>query len=61
VAHTFFGYSDAPTPLQLLVYLGYLAIVVTAYLGLRTLPRSRQSATQAVSEASSPSPASLPG
>jgi len=61
VAHTFFGYSDAPTPLQLLVYLGYLAIVVTAYLGLRALPRSRQTATQAVSEASSPSPASLPG
>jgi high-affinity iron transporter len=61
VAHTFLGYSDAPTPLQLLVYLGYLAIVVTAYLGLRALPRSRRGATQAVSEASSPSPASLPG
>jgi high-affinity iron transporter len=59
VAHTFFGYSDAPTPLQLLVYLGYLAIVVTAYLGLRALPRSRRGAAQAVSEA--PSPASLPG
>jgi high-affinity iron transporter len=63
VAHTFLGYSDAPTPLQLLVYLGYLAIVVTAYLGLRALPRSRRGATQPVSEASSPSPspASLPG
>jgi high-affinity iron transporter len=61
VAHTFFGYSDAPTPLQLLVYLGYLAIVVTAYLGLRTRLRSRRAATQAVSEAPSPSPASLPG
>ena len=62
VAHTFLGYSDAPTPLQLLVYLGYLAIVVTAYLGLRALPWSRRGATQAVSEASpSPSPASLPG
>jgi high-affinity iron transporter len=61
VAHTFFGYSDAPTPLQLLVYLGYLAIVVTAYLGLRTGLRSRRAATQAVSEAPSPSPASLPG
>jgi high-affinity iron transporter len=35
VLHSFFGYSDAPTPLQLLVYLGYLAIVISAYLGLR--------------------------
>lgn len=35
VLHNFFGYSDAPTPLQLLVYVGYLAIVVIAYLGLR--------------------------
>ena len=33
--HSFFGYSDAPTPLQLLVYVGYLAIVIIAYLGLR--------------------------
>jgi high-affinity iron transporter len=61
VAHTFLGYSDAPTPLQLLAYLGYLAIVVTAYLGLRAWPRSRHGATQAVSEASAPSPASLAG
>ena len=35
VLHSFFGYSDAPTPLQLLVYLGYLAIVIVTYLGLR--------------------------
>ena len=35
VLHSFFGYSDAPTPLQLLVYVGYLAIVIIAYLGLR--------------------------
>jgi high-affinity iron transporter len=35
VLHSFFGYSDAPTPLQLLVYVGYLAIVINAYLGLR--------------------------
>jgi high-affinity iron transporter len=51
VMHTFFGYSDAPTPLQLLVYLGYLAIVITAYLGLRAGLRSRHSATQAISRA----------
>jgi high-affinity iron transporter len=35
VLHSFFGYSDAPTPLQLLVYLGYLAVVIVTYLGLR--------------------------
>src|SRR5580698_5612507 len=35
VLHSFFGYSDAPTPLQLVIYAGYLAIVVVAYLGVR--------------------------
>ena len=35
VLHSFFGYSDAPTPLQLLIYLAYLAVVVVAYLGVR--------------------------
>jgi high-affinity iron transporter len=35
VLHNFFGYSDAPTPLQLMIYVGYLAIVVVAYLGVR--------------------------
>jgi high-affinity iron transporter len=49
VLHSFFGYSDAPTPLQLLVYVGYLVIAVAAYLGLRGGPRSRHKATQAVS------------
>lgn len=41
VLHSFFGYSDAPTPLQLLVYVGYLAIVIVAYLGLRAGLRTR--------------------
>jgi len=41
VLHSFFGYSDAPTPLQLLVYVGYLAIVATAYLGVRDRARAR--------------------
>jgi high-affinity iron transporter len=36
VLHSFFGYSDAPTPLQLMTYLGYLAIVVVTYLGVRS-------------------------
>ena len=41
VLHSFFGYSDAPTPLQLLVYVGYLAIVIAAYVGLRAALRTR--------------------
>jgi high-affinity iron transporter len=36
VLHSFFGYSDAPTPLQLLIYVAYLAIVIVVYLGVRT-------------------------
>jgi high-affinity iron transporter len=46
VMHSFFGYSDAPTLLQLLTYVGYLAIVIVAYLGLRSrfLSRPRQHA-----------------
>jgi len=35
VLHSFFGYSDSPTPLQLVIYVGYLAIVVAAYLSIR--------------------------
>jgi high-affinity iron transporter len=42
VLHSFFGYSDAPTPLQLLVYAGYLVIVIAAYLGLRSTLRARR-------------------
>ena len=50
VLHSFFGYSDAPTPLQLLVYLAYLAIVIVAYLGIqagRSHPKTPQSVTPA--------------
>jgi len=42
VLHSFFGYSDSPTPLQLIVYVAYLAIVIAAFLGLRVAPRSHQ-------------------
>jgi high-affinity iron transporter len=43
VLHSFFGYSDAPTPLQLLVYAGYLAAVILTYLGARrVLARTRR-------------------
>jgi high-affinity iron transporter len=41
VLHSFFGYSDAPTPLQLLVYVGYLAIAALAYLGVWERVRAR--------------------
>jgi high-affinity iron transporter len=41
VLHSFLGYSDSPTPLQLLIYVGYLAIVIAAYLGLRNRMRGR--------------------
>jgi high-affinity iron transporter len=40
VLHSFFGYSDAPTPLQLLVYVAYLGVAAAAYLGLRARPRT---------------------
>jgi len=43
VLHSFFGYSDSPTPLQLIVYVAYLAIVVAAFLGLRAALRGRKS------------------
>ncbi len=43
VLHSFFGYSDSPTPLQLIVYVVYLAIVVAAFLGLRAPLRGRKS------------------
>ena len=51
VLHSFFGYSDSPTPLQLLVYVAYLAIVIVAYLGLRDGLHARRKGTQAASEA----------
>jgi high-affinity iron transporter len=41
VMHSFFGYSDAPTPLQLLVYVAYLAVAAISYLGVRERVRAR--------------------
>ena len=49
VLHSFFGYSDSPTPLQLLVYVAYLAIVIVAYLGLRDGLHARRKGTQTAS------------
>ena len=31
VVHTFFGYVDRPTPLELLVWIGYVTLAVTAF------------------------------
>ncbi|HEY2076501.1 MAG TPA: FTR1 family protein [Streptosporangiaceae bacterium] len=47
VLHSFFGYSDAPTPLQLLIYLGYLVVVVIAFLGIRARRGARTTQSQA--------------
>ena len=46
VLHSFFGYSDAPTPLQLLIYVAYLGIVVVVYLGVRARLAARGSGPQ---------------
>ena len=40
VLHSFFGYSDAPTPLQLLIYVAYLGIAAAAFLGVRARPKT---------------------
>jgi len=45
VLHTFFGYADRPTPLQLAAYVVYLVVAVAAFLGLR--PRRRRDALAA--------------
>ncbi len=54
VLHSFFGYSDSPTPLQLIVYVAYLAIVIAAFLGLRTALRSRKAAEPAAAGSGAP-------
>jgi len=47
VLHSFFGYSDAPTPLQVLIYVGYLAVVIVTYLGVRGRLDARADRSQA--------------
>jgi high-affinity iron transporter len=47
VLHSFFGYTDAPTPLQMLIYAGYLAVVVLVYLGVRARLADRGRGPQA--------------
>ena len=54
VLHSFFGYSDAPTPLQLIVYVAYLAIVIAAFLGLGSALRNRRKAAHTAIESRGP-------
>jgi high-affinity iron transporter len=61
VLHSFFGYSDAPTPLQLLIYVAYLGIAAAAYLGLRIRPRAPAAGPHpAAPPADGPRPAAPP-
>jgi high-affinity Fe2+/Pb2+ permease len=48
VLHSFFGYSDAPTPLQALIYAGYLTVVIVVYLGVRARLTGRSRGPQPV-------------
>jgi high-affinity iron transporter len=43
--HTFFGYADRPTVLQVIVYVAYLAVAVGAFLGLHRRGRDRMAVT----------------
>jgi hypothetical protein len=54
VLHSFFGYSDSPTPLQLIVYVTYLAIVMAAFLGLWGARHSRKAAEPAAADSGGP-------
>jgi len=63
VLHSFFGYSDAPTPLQLLVYVGYLAVVLAVYLGIRGKLSARANRRQVPAQPAArppPQPAARP-
>jgi high-affinity iron transporter len=51
ILHTFFGYADSPTPLQVLVYVCYLAVVLFFF--LRVARRSQPSAAPAVARPAS--------
>jgi high-affinity iron transporter len=46
VLHSFFGYSDAPTPMQLLMYVSYLAVVIVAFVGVRPRTKGRDAPAQ---------------
>ncbi len=50
VLHSFFGYSDAPTPMQLVIYVGYLVVVIAAYVGVRARLGMRRAQPHAASQ-----------
>ena len=54
VLHSFFGYSDSPTPLQLIVYVAYLAVVIAAFLGLRGALHSRKDPAPPAADSGAP-------
>jgi high-affinity iron transporter len=54
VLHSFFGYSDSPTPLQLVVYVVYLAVVIAAFLGLRGARHTRKGPELAAADSGAP-------
>ena len=45
IFHSFFGYADRPSALQVVVYVGYLAVAVGAFLGLHRRGRDRMNVT----------------
>lgn len=47
IAHSFFGYSDAPTAIQLLAYVLYLATALAFFLAARRRPSTPQTTTPA--------------
>jgi high-affinity iron transporter len=51
IAHSFVGYADSPTPLQVLVYVCYLAAVL--YFFLRVGHRAKSPASAAVTSPAS--------
>jgi high-affinity iron transporter len=55
ILHTFFGYADSPTPLQLLVYVAYLGIVLAFFL---RKGKGQRRSTPATSPAVTSTPAS---
>jgi high-affinity iron transporter len=55
IAHSFVGYADSPTLLQVLVYVGYLGTVLFFFL---RASRAKAPVAQSVSAPSSPAPAS---
>jgi len=57
IAHSFVGYADSPTPLQVLVYIGYLATVLFFFLRVGHRAKAPASSASPASPASPAAPA----